>query len=403
MVLGLFTVLLAGCPAAASSSRLMVHVTPHSHCDPGWLQSFEGYYSGEVASILSSVMDELVVDPRRRFVWAEISFFMRWLETQPEGMKHTVRRLVQSGQLEFVGAGWVQHDEANPSYDAIVAQEAEGHDYLASLFGVKPRIAYSIDPFGASAASATIAALAGYDALVLNRVDHTVKDALKSRAALEFVWHPYAPHPAVKESVVDGVPLTSYANASIFTHILHTHYSAPRGFDFENGDGVPVSDGNVKARAEALVYELRRRSEAYRTSHLLVVHGDDFKFRGAGARAQFDGLDRLFDYINAHNVEGNGDVSGVHIAYSTLSEYFDAVHAESRGEAGHAGLFYGGGGAAAAAAAGDGVAVGGGATEFGGALIPFPEYRPVRGFVDGGVDFFPYADNPNSCEWGSAV
>ena len=34
----------------------------------------------------------------------------------------------------------------------------------------------------------------------------------------------------------------------------------------------------------------------------------------------------------------------------------------------------------------------------GGALIPFPEYSPASGFSDGGVDFFPYADNANSCE-----
>ena len=139
-----------------------------------------------------------------------------------------------------------QEDNANPSYDAIIAQLTEGHDYVATLFGVKPRIAYSIDPFGASAATAAIAAVAGYDALVINRVDYSVKEALKARAALEFVWHPYALHPALaaapnasSRSSADG-GFASYSSASIFTHVLHTHYSAPKGYDFENGEGQPV-------------------------------------------------------------------------------------------------------------------------------------------------------------------
>ena len=33
-----------------------------------------------------------------------------------------MRAHVASGQLEFVGGGWVQNDEANPDYAAVVAQ-----------------------------------------------------------------------------------------------------------------------------------------------------------------------------------------------------------------------------------------------------------------------------------------
>lgn len=36
-----------------------VHVVPHSHCDPGWLETFEGYYGRDVARILDSVVSEL--------------------------------------------------------------------------------------------------------------------------------------------------------------------------------------------------------------------------------------------------------------------------------------------------------------------------------------------------------
>ena len=292
-------------PAAAEDDAapvLYVHLIPHSHCDPGWLESFEGYYSAEVSRILSSVVEALALAPERRFVWAEISFFMRWFETQSDEVKQRVHALVASGQLEFIHGGWVQHDEANPSYDAILAQETEGHEYLQSLFGVRPRIAYAIDPFGHSAASAAAAAAGGYDALVINRIDFNLKDALKGRAAMEFVWQPYHGAAGAREGGGGegggAQPPPPYVNASIFTHVLHTHYSAVQGFDFENPEGVHISDWNLKQRAEVFVAEFRRRAAAYRSSHLLVPHGDDFKFQGGGAESQFRNLDTLLRYIN---------------------------------------------------------------------------------------------------------
>jgi alpha-mannosidase II len=143
---------LAACLLAAqaaqtlSSTPLTVHIIPHSHCDPGWLESFEGYYLSQVARILSSVISELSEHPARRFVWAETSFWMRWYEVQSEEEKARVKSLVDSGQLEFVGGGWVQNDEANPDPISVISQLTEGHEYLQALFGKRPRIAWQIDP-----------------------------------------------------------------------------------------------------------------------------------------------------------------------------------------------------------------------------------------------------------------
>ena len=366
-------VVLLSRPSAAQP--LVAHIIAHSHCDPGWLESFEGYYSTQVASILSSVMQALREDPSRRFIWAEMSFWMRWWEVQSADTQALVHRLVRAGQLEFVGGGWVQNDEANPDFGAVVSQISEGHEYLKSLFGVRARHAWQVDPFGHAAAFAAVAAAAGFEALVINRIDHTVKDALKARAAMEFDWRPYFAAAAGGGGDGDssgGAGGTesrgrSYANASIFTHVLHTHYSAPKGFDFENPEGVPISEGNVAARASYLVTELRSRSKAYRTSHLLVPFGDDFKFQDAGR--QFRNMDQLVRHVNSHST-GGGEFEGVVLRYSTLSDYFDAVFAESGGSAALANP--------APAAA-----------------IPFPVYSP-RSADDGGADFFPYADNQHS-------
>ena len=133
-------------------------------------------------------------------------------------------------------------------------------------------------------------------------------------------------------------------DTSIFTHVLHSHYSAPRGYDWEE-PGVPrVSSWNAGSRAASLVSKLKRRATAYKTKHLLVTFGDDFKFKNAAL--QFQNMDLIIKNINSN--QG----LGVHIRYSTLSEYFQAVHSDAHRKS-----------------------------------VAFPFHRG---------DFFPYADNGDS-------
>ena len=97
--------ILASLSVPASAQPLRAFIVSHSHCDPGWLESFEGYYSSQVDRILSSVVRALAADAQRRFVWAEMSFWMRWYEVQGAETRALIQRLVASGQLEFIGGG----------------------------------------------------------------------------------------------------------------------------------------------------------------------------------------------------------------------------------------------------------------------------------------------------------
>jgi hypothetical protein len=76
----------------------------------------------------------------------------------------------------------------------------------------------------------------------------------------------------------------------MFTHVLHSHYSAPQGYDWEEGSQ-HIDDHNVRHRADQLARMLRERANSYPTGHLLVTFGDDFKFRNA--RVQFENMDKL--------------------------------------------------------------------------------------------------------------
>ena len=54
------------------------HVVCHSHNDVGWLSTPDEYYEERVSKIISSVVEALLEDPRRRFSQTEIYYFERW-------------------------------------------------------------------------------------------------------------------------------------------------------------------------------------------------------------------------------------------------------------------------------------------------------------------------------------
>ena len=82
----------------------------------GWLKTVDQYYYGSndtikwanagVQYILDTVVPQLVIDPRKRFIFVETAYFWRWWGEQEDPMKTTVRKLVKNGQLEFILA-WV--------------------------------------------------------------------------------------------------------------------------------------------------------------------------------------------------------------------------------------------------------------------------------------------------------
>jgi hypothetical protein len=260
---------------------LRVHVIPHSHCDPGWLETFEGYYANQVNNILHRVTQQLDINPKATFVWAETSFLSRWFDRQGAEKRDQVRRLLGSGRLEIVGGGWVQHDEANPDPYAIINQNWVGHQYLNRHFAIQPKVAWQIDPFGHSAISPTLFKKMGYEALVINRIHHKIKSTLKINKNMEFIWN--------------GTNIGCGAeDCAMFTHVLHTHYSAPRGFDWEEGAEL-VSTGRIEFRAREFVDQMNERAKAYKTSHLLVPFGDDFKFQDA--EKQFSNMGNLIGIL----------------------------------------------------------------------------------------------------------
>ncbi|XP_062595062.1 alpha-mannosidase 2x-like [Saccostrea cucullata] len=71
---------------------LHVFVLPHSHTDPGWVKKFMDYYTQQTKPILDNVLNFLAADKRRRFIYAELSFFSLWWESLSADKKETAKR-----------------------------------------------------------------------------------------------------------------------------------------------------------------------------------------------------------------------------------------------------------------------------------------------------------------------
>lgn len=155
-------------------------MVPHSHDDVGWLKTVEEYYDGSRRDIqwanvrveLTSIVDALLQDSRRKFSEVEMKFFSMWWDDQTQEMKGKVKHLVENGQLELINGGWSMHDEACPTFEDMIENMMIGHRFILDNFGVKPRIGWQVDTFGHSNANARLFAEMGFDALFFARLDY---------------------------------------------------------------------------------------------------------------------------------------------------------------------------------------------------------------------------------------
>jgi len=317
---------------------LKVFVVPHSHCDPGWIKTFDEYFQSQTKQILSTVIASLLKNPQRTFVWAEISYFEWWWREQSESTKQDVRGLLKNGQFEFVTGGWVQPDEANTQLYAMEIQLQEGHDFIRQTFGEEyiPKYGWSIDPFGYSPTMAYLLKKHGFKAMLIQRVHYAIKKELALHKSLEFMWR----------QTWDNSPNGEH---DIFAHVMPFYsYDVPHTcgpdpsvccqFDFARvpykvdyvavcpwrKNAKVIDDSNLKDRSLMLLDQYRKKANLYRSNVVIAPLGDDFRYRTEKeAELQFQNYQKIFDYINTY-------VDNVEISFGTLSDYFMTVMNERR-------------------------------------------------------------------------
>uniref|UniRef100_A0A452E7L3 Alpha-mannosidase n=1 Tax=Capra hircus TaxID=9925 RepID=A0A452E7L3_CAPHI len=318
-------------PDEWDTKPLQVFVVPHSHNDPGWLKTFDDYFREKTQYIFNNMVVKLKEDPRRKFIWSEISYLSKWWETIDVQKKDAVKSLLESGQFEIVTGGWVMPDEAGAHYSAIIDQLIEGHQWLERNLGVKPRSGWAIDPFGHSPTMAYLLKRAGFSHMLIQRVHYAVKKHFALHKTLEFFWRQNWDLGSATDIFCHMMPFYSY-------DIPHTCGPDPKiccQFDFKRLPGgrygcpwgVPpetIYPGNLQNRAEMLLDQYRKKSKLFRTTVVLAPLGDDFRYTERTEwDHQFKNYQLLFDYMNSH------PQYNVKIQFGTLSDYFDALEKEA--------------------------------------------------------------------------
>ncbi|XP_067871703.1 alpha-mannosidase 2x isoform X6 [Heterodontus francisci] len=307
---------------------LQVYVVPHSHNDPGWIKTFDKYYQEQTQHILNNMLVKLQEDPRRRFIWAEISFFSKWWDNIDTQRRAAVRRLAANGQLEFVTGGWVMTDEANSHYFAMIDQLIEGHQWIEKNIGVIPKSGWAIDPFGHSSTMSYLLKRSNLTSMLIQRVHYSIKKHFAATKNLEFMWRQTWDTDSSTDIFCHLMPFYSY-------DVPHTCGPDPKiccQFDFRRLPGgriscpwkVPpkaITSVNVAERANLLLDQYRKKSKLYKSKVVLIPVGDDFRYDNALEwDQQFQNYAKLFDYMNSH------PELHVRVQFGTLSEYFDAVY-----------------------------------------------------------------------------
>ncbi|XP_029636473.1 lysosomal alpha-mannosidase [Octopus sinensis] len=294
-----------------------VHLVPHTHDDVGWLKTVDQYFYGAktkiqnagVQYILDSVIQELLKDPSRRFIYVEMAFFWRWWHQQHDHTRHIVQKLVKEGRLEFILGGWTMNDEAATHYSAIIDQHTLGFEFLSKTFGEcgRPRVAWQIDPFGHSKEMASLFAGMGFDGLFFGRADYQdiVKRVLNKD--MEMVWK-------ANQNIGE--------EADLFTGILLNGYNPPPGFCFDElcqddpiMDDPRLKENNLNEKLILFSTWVMMKSLTLRTKHIMLTMGSDFQY--SNANTWYKNLDKLIKHINAKQAKG----SKLNLIYSTPSCY----------------------------------------------------------------------------------
>ncbi|XP_031444215.1 epididymis-specific alpha-mannosidase [Phasianus colchicus] len=316
---------------ATSSGELRAFVVAHSHMDVGWVYTVQESMHAYAANVYTSVVEELMKGKQRKFIAVEQEFFRLWWDAvATDAHKQQVHQLLQEGRLEFVIGGQVMHDEAVTLIDDQILQLTEGHGFLYETFGIRPQFSWHVDPFGASATTPTLFALAGFNAHLISRIDYDLKADMQKNKKLQFVWQ--------------GSPSLSESQ-EIFTHAMDQYsYCTPSQLPFSNRSGfywngfavfpdppkdgvypnmsLPVTDTNIHMYAQAMVANIKERAAWFRTNDVLWPWGCDKQFFNASV--QYSNMDQLLDYINKHS-----DEFGVTVQYATVGDYFQAVYSRN--------------------------------------------------------------------------
>ena len=91
-----------------ATGKVVVHVCPSTHMDPGWFQTADQLYEDLFKETITNVSAALLANSNRTFL-AEITVvWAMFVGETGEAGRAALSKLVAENRLEFAGGGWVQ-------------------------------------------------------------------------------------------------------------------------------------------------------------------------------------------------------------------------------------------------------------------------------------------------------
>jgi alpha-mannosidase len=157
----------------------------NSHIDPVWLWPWAEGLAATLATFRSAAT---LCEDVHGFVFCHNEALLyEWVEQYEPALFERVRRLVREGRWHVMGGWYLQPDCNLPSGESFVRQVLVGRRYFRNAFGVEPRVAVNLDPFGHSRGLVQILVRAGYTGYLFCRPDRRFLDLPSS----DFLWVGY--------------------------------------------------------------------------------------------------------------------------------------------------------------------------------------------------------------------
>ncbi|PWH07609.1 alpha-mannosidase [Brachybacterium endophyticum] len=152
----------------AHDSALTVMATGHAHIDSAWLWPVRETIR-KCARTFSNAIALMDAEPDFTFSVSSAQQYL-WMKESYPGLFERIREKVAEGRFVPVGGMWVESDTNMPGSEAMARQFVAGKRFFLEEFGVETTQTWLPDSFGYSAALPQIAALAGQDDFLTQKV-----------------------------------------------------------------------------------------------------------------------------------------------------------------------------------------------------------------------------------------
>jgi alpha-mannosidase len=261
-----------GIPLDAEKVLFLVQ---HSHCDPDWMNTLEGYYregfppSGNkpVKDIIKRALDYAGANKKFKYVLDQVCYLKYFWDHEPS-YREKFKKAVKNKQIEICGGSYTQPDTILITGESLWRDFLIGKEWLKKIFNYEPKVAWQLDPFGHGAEVPQILLKNGCKYLSLARIDSRNEERLKKEKAIQFYLEG-----------IDG--------SKILTYLQLYHY---------NHGKYLLTCKNESEFFERIGVYVKQLLPYTPTDFLMVPVGDDFRLPSAD-------LPRLVDQWNKEKFE----------------------------------------------------------------------------------------------------